>query len=109
MKKIPLVAAPNQKLAFNADGAYWQLHIYMAINHMCADISKNGAAVINGVRCVSGVPLMPYSYMSAPNFGNFIFDSDADWELFDSTCNLYYLSKAEIEEYKSELLVSYDI
>lgn len=101
MFQVPLSQVPNQSIAFNADGAYWQVHIYQSINFMCADIVRNGANVINGVRCFAGIALMPYSYMFSPNFGNLIFDSDVDWNNFASTCNLYYLNSEEFEEYQA--------
>lgn len=105
MTKIPLIAVPNYKTAFNLDGAYWQLRLYMSISFVCADISRNGVPLINGIRCFSGIPLLPYSYMTSPNYGNFIFDADVDWENFEDSCNLYYLNSAEFGEYKSTLLI----
>jgi hypothetical protein len=104
MYQIPLASVPNQTISFNVDGAYWQVHIYQSLVHMCADIINNGVPVINGVRCFAGVPLMPYPYMYDPNFGNFIFDSDADWTNFGTDCNLYYATSSEFEVFQSALL-----
>jgi len=101
MVKIPLTSTPNQSLSFNLDGAYWKLHIFQAVNLMYLDISRNGESVMMGSRCLGGIPLMPYKYMHLPNFGNFIFDSDADWTLFGDSCNLYYLSVDEYAEYSA--------
>jgi hypothetical protein len=99
MYKIPLTSIPNQSISFNLDGAYWQLHIYQAVSQMYADITRNSEVVIQGVRCLSGIGLMPYRYMHAPNFGNFIFDNDTDWTAFGNSCNLYYLTADEYSEY----------
>lgn len=49
---------------------------------------------------------MPYKYMYAPDFGNFIFDSDVDWTLFGELCNLYYLELSEYEEFQRKMLES---
>lgn len=68
---------------------------------MCADVTRNGTPIANGVRCFGGIPVMPYSYMFAPDFGNFVFDSDADWTAFGAACNLYYLSASEFTQYQS--------
>lgn len=98
MFQIPLSALPNQSISFNVDGAYWQLKLYQAVNSMCADISRDGNPIANGVRCYGGIPLMQYSYMSAPAFGNFVFDADADWTNFGTECNLYYLAMSEMDQ-----------
>jgi hypothetical protein len=96
MLAIPLSQVPNQSVSFNADGVLWTIHVYQTINFMCADISKNGVKILDGIRCFGGIPLMQYSYMFAPNLGNFAFDSDADWTEFGASCNLYYLEQDEL-------------
>jgi len=101
MNKIPLSTLPNQELAFNLDGAYWRLHIYQAVSLMYVDISRNGEKLIDGVRCFGGVGLLPYKHLYLPNFGNFIFDSDADYTNFGNTCQLYYLNLAEYKSFLS--------
>lgn len=63
------------------------------------DISRNGELLISGVRCVGGVGLLPYEHLYLPNFGNFVFDSDADYTNFNNTCQLYYLPLEEYQEY----------
>ncbi|AWD92413.1 hypothetical protein [Xanthomonas phage Carpasina] len=104
MYKVELNPVPNQTVSFNLDGAFWQIHIFQSISFMCADISLNGRRVISGVRCFGGFGLMPYSYMTAPNFGNFVFDFDADWTGFGSTCSLYFLDAVEFKEFQSLML-----
>lgn len=99
MNRIPLTALPKQTIGFNVDGAYWTVTIYLAAVHMCADITINGVAVVSGVRCFAGTPLLPYPYMYEPDYGNFIFDVDADWTLFGTSCNLYYLTNSEYAEF----------
>lgn len=101
MKTVPLVAVPNQSIAFNVDGAYWQIRVYQAIEMMYADVSRNDEVLIQGVRCLVGQALLPYEYMYSPNFGNLIFDAPPDWEQFGDTCNLQYLNAAEFAEYKA--------
>jgi len=107
MNTIPLQDLPNQSIAFNVDGASWQIRIYQSINFMCADLKLDGEAVITGVRCFGGIPLMPYDYMRLPNFGNFYFDSDPDWTEFGPNgTQLYYLEQDEIDQLDTLLGVS---
>jgi hypothetical protein len=103
MLAIPLSPVANQSVSFNADGVLWTVHVYQAVSHMCADISKNGVKIVDGVRCFGGIPLMQYSYMYAPNLGNFCFDSDADWTNFGNSCNLYYMPQDELAEFLDAL------
>lgn len=103
MQKIPLISVPNQRLEFNVDGAYWQIHIYTALTVMVADVSRNGINIVSGQRCFAGIKLLPYAYMSAPNFGNFIFNGTVDWEQFGVNVDLYYLSASEMLEYDAQL------
>lgn len=107
MQQVPLNAVPRQNLSVTIDGAYWQLSFYMSIYQVCADVIRDGVTIITGVPCYSGIPLMPYQYMSAPNFGNFIFDTDVDWEQFGTNCNLYYLNAAEFAQFNDLLKQGY--
>ncbi len=106
MYQVPLSQVPNQSSSFNADGAYWTIRIYQSVEFMCADITRNGTDIILGVRCFGGIPLMPYGYMYTPNFGNFVFDSDADWTNFTGSCNLYYASQDEIVQLQELILTN---
>lgn len=101
MFAIPLAAVPNQSISFTVDGAFWSIHVFQSILHMCADITCNGSPVVTAVRCFGGTPLMQYPYMYEPNFGNFIFDSDGDWTEFGASCNLYYLESSEFEQFQA--------
>jgi hypothetical protein len=99
MQVVPLTAVANQTIDFNADGAYWTIHIYQAKTQVYADIKRSGTLLMSGIRCLGGIPLLPYKHMYLPTFGNFIFDTDADWTLFEDSCNLYYLTLDELTEY----------
>lgn len=101
MFQVPLSPLPNQTIAFNVDGAYWQLHIYQAVTQVYADVSRNGTPLITGVRCFSGIGLLPYKHLHLPNFGNFIFDSDVDWTKFGISTSLYYLTLPELTAYQA--------
>lgn len=103
MYQIPLTNVPNQTISFTVDGAFWSIRLFQAINHMCADVTRASSPIITATRCFGGFPIMPYPYMHAPNFGNFIFDSEPDWELFDGRCNLYYLTADEFAQYMTDL------
>lgn len=104
MLSIPITADPNQSLSFNADGAYWQMHIYQAIESMCVDIKRNGVDIICGSRIFGGQPVLPFAYQYTPGFGNFIFDGDTDWTMFGLETNLFYLDATELAQYNAAIL-----
>lgn len=109
MFQIPLDSVPNQNVSFNVDGAYWQLHVYAAIEHMCVDVYRNGTLLIQGIRCFGGIPLVPYDYLMN-GYGNFIFDSEVDFVNFNNTgCNLYYMNVTEFAEYINQIKAGFAI
>lgn len=105
MLQIPLSSIPSPDLTVTLDGAYWRLSFFLSINFVCVDIERNGTRIVSGARCFVGQPLMPYKDMYAPDFGNFVFDNEVDWEKFGDSCNLYYLNKDEFAQYQ-ELFLS---
>jgi len=100
---IPLAQVPNQALSFNADNSLWTIHVYQSAKFVCADIQIDGEPIFTGVRCFGGTKLLQYGYMTAPDLGNFVFDEDADWTNFGASCNLYYLSKAELAQFEAAM------
>lgn len=101
MKIIPLSNLPNQSFSFTVDGAYWEVHIYQAIDHMCTDITRNGESLVFGMRCLEGALLLPFSYLWNPGFGNMVFTTEPDWEKFGTTCLLYYLNNDEARQWEN--------
>lgn len=105
MEQIPLNPVPNQRIAFNLDGGYWQIHLFESIDNVCADVILNGVTLISGTRCFPGIPLLPYGYLQSPNYGNFAFDNDVDWRNFNANCNLWYLQETEWEQFQLLVLL----
>lgn len=103
MERIPLSKVASQTVSFTADSEYWTIKVYPAISHMAADVSLNGTTLISGIRCFAGYPVVPYQYLIGDTLGNFIFDTEPDWENFGTspTCNLYYLTAAELASYNA--------
>ncbi|MEG0207031.1 phage baseplate plug family protein [Citrobacter sp.] len=100
MQQIPINAVPSQDLSIQLDGEYWRIKLSLSMEFVCASISRDGTPLISGLRCFVNQPLLPYPYMHEPRFGNFLFDSDVDWNNFGGSCSLYYLNYAEFNQYK---------
>jgi len=103
MLLVPLAQVANQAVSFNTESALLSIHVYQAGKFVCADIARDGVPLFTGVRCFGGTKLLQYGYMTAPDFGNFVFDEDADWTNFGGSCNLYYLNKAEMVEFEAAM------
>lgn len=97
MLQVPLVAIANQSLNVVLDTGEYVLTLREANGCMMADITRDGAAVVSGARCLPGEPLIPYAYLQS---GNFVFstvnDDLPDWQQFELTQALYYLTDAEM-------------
>lgn len=93
---VPLQVQPNQSLTIRLDGASYEIAIKTAGSVMIADIARDGAALVNGQRCLAGAPLLPYRYLQT---GNFVFLTNNDtapwWESFDTQA-LVYLTAVEV-------------
>ncbi len=103
MRQIPLSQVPAQSISFSADGSFWTINLYTSIRFVCADVIRDGTPIAQGVRCFAGVPLMPYAYMYAPKYGNFVFTADVDWSQFGGSCNLMYMSYSEFVEFQNQM------
>lgn len=108
MQQVPLNAVPSQNLNIQLDGEYWFLEFFLSMEFVCVSISRDGESLISGQRCFVNQPLLPYSYMYEPKFGNFLFDSEVDWQNFNGLCSLYYLDAEEYKEYKDLIRQGYE-
>ncbi len=99
MIEIPIIAAANQALTFtDPAGVLWELAIKAARQTMCADVVRDGRALVRGQRIVADAPIIPYRYLSTQ--GNFaILTSGGEipwWEQFGDTHQLVYLTPEEM-------------
>lgn len=108
MQQVPLNAVPSQNLSIQLDGEYWFLEFFLSMEFVCVSISRDGEPLISGMRCFVNQPLLPYSYMYEPKFGNFLFDNEVDWQDFNGSCSLYYLNASEFAEYKQLVKQGYE-
>lgn len=97
MRSIPLTAIANQEFSVRLDDQRLVLRLKEANGVMAADLDRDGVRVISGVRVLAGEPIIPYRYLED---GNFILltinDELPDWQKFESTQKLVYMSAAEI-------------
>lgn len=99
MNLIELEAVPNQSFVVYMEGSRYELIVKETnLNAMAVTIFRNGSILLNGMRCVTGTPLIPYEYMEDGNFA-FITENGEfpNWEKFGRTQFLVYLTRAEVE------------
>jgi len=98
---VPLKAVPNQSLSIRLENRRYDIQIQQATGVMAATISRDSEKLVDSMRCVVGVGLLPYEYLE-DNSGNFFFQTEQenlpDYNEFGITQFLYYFSDAELQE-----------
>lgn len=97
---IPINPIPNQALTIRLVDSRYVLVLKEAGGVMAASIERDGAAIVSGMRCVAGTPVLPYRYLWE-EFGNFIFTGPEDgtipyYEQFGTEIFLVFSTPAEI-------------
>lgn len=88
--RVPLAAVPAQR--FTIEGASrWQLTLRVSGDYMYADVDRDGARMLSGVRVIYGTPLMPYPTGTRENF-YFLTTDDAEvfYTDFGDRTRLYF-------------------
>lgn len=97
MLEIDLVAIPNQSLSVRLENNQYNISIIETRGCMSITIIKNNEMVIQNVRAVGGVLLIPYRYLETGNFFIDTLDNDLpDYTKFGISQSLVYISQAEL-------------
>jgi hypothetical protein len=98
MVLIPLEPIVNQKFSTRLDNSRYEITIKETRGIMAVTILRDDVTIVDSVRAVAGVPLIPYAYLES---GNFAFstanDELPDWTKFGTTQNLIYAGSDELE------------
>jgi hypothetical protein len=96
-KTIPIAAVPNQEFTVILDNNNWDVTLRQTNGVMSVSLILNGNQVIENVRAVAGMRLIPSQYEEA---GNFVFITAnfqmPDYILFNVSQSLLYASAAEL-------------
>lgn len=97
MQIIPIAAVPNQEFTVVLDNNNWDLSIRQTNGVMSVSLALNGTAIIENLRAVAGMRLIPSQYEEN---GNFVFVTAnfqmPDYILFNVSQSLLYASAAEL-------------
>lgn len=100
MNNITLQNIPNQEFDITLDEVDYTIRLRTVRDFTLADIEANGELLKSGVRCVPGIPLLPYKYLTRG--GNFFFmclDGNYPYYTqFGVTQELIYISDSELAE-----------
>ena len=105
MIAIPLEPIPNQAFSILLDDVHFTLRIATLDNDACViSIARDGVYLIQGVRALSGQPLLPYTALEG-DAGNFVFETRngeyPSYTQFGTTHHLIYASAAELKEIRN--------
>lgn len=94
---IPLSAVPNQEFAVVLDGNNWDIAIRLTGGVMSVSMARDGAQVIENLRAVAGMRLIPSRYEEAGNFAFVTANHELpDYRLFGVSQSLLYAGPAEL-------------
>jgi hypothetical protein len=95
---IPIQATANQSFTTQLGDDRYALTLKLSVNCMVMSIERNEVVIIEGTRVLAGEPVIPYHYREAGNFLLTTQDDELpDWQQFNITQFLIFLSAAEIE------------
>lgn len=99
MRRLELIAVPNQQFTVNLDNRVWDITIKDNGGNLMATISVNGERLISSGIILNGQFVMPFPRLS--KYGNLFFTApnqmNPRWQDLGKTHFLYYLSLAEME------------
>lgn len=102
MQSIPIQALPNQSFSIPLDGNQWDFVIRSTNGTISVTLTLNGSIVIENMRAVGGMRIIPSIYEEAGNFvivtANF---EIPDYTKFGVTQQLIYVSATELAALRS--------
>lgn len=104
-QQVPLEAIPNQAFSIQLEETRYNLRFRDLGEIMSVDISIDDVEILVGHRVVSAGILIPFQYLEGSG-GNFIFETELGdipfWTKFEITQTLFYLTAAELEEFRAD-------
>ena len=96
-QQIPIQSLANQGFTVTLDNNVWEITIKATNGVMSMSLKLNGVAVVDNMRAVAGMRIIPSKYEEA---GNFVFYTQnfelPDYKLFNTSQCLVYYSAAEL-------------
>lgn len=104
MFTVPLSPIPNQRCSIRLEASLFELALKVATSLMTVTITRDGQNIVQGVRCLPGIPLIPFRYLEGLT-GNFYFFTEGNvyphYSRFGATDILYYLTADELMEIRN--------
>lgn len=97
MQNVPLQNLPNQELSIPLDNNQWDISLRSANGTIAATFTLNGIVLIENVRVVAGMRMLPYKYLENGNFALITQSFEIpDYTKFGITQSLLYFSQDEL-------------
>jgi len=99
MIDVGIATVANQSASVQIGTHAYTFDLHEANGVMCVSITRDGVALVTGMRVTGGTPLLPYRYLEG-GIGNFILTVEGDaipyWDQFNITQFLVYLDADEL-------------
>jgi hypothetical protein len=97
VQNIPVSAVPNQRFSVVLDGNSWDVTVRATDGVTAVSLARNGVLVIENLRAVAGMKIIPSEYEEAGNFAFFTANFELpDYRSFGVSQRLVYFSAAEL-------------
>ena len=99
MRRLELIAVPNQQFTVNLDNRVWDITIKENGGNLMATISVNGERLISSGIVLNGQFVIPFPRLSL--YGNLFFTAPnnmaPNWRDLGKTQHMYYMTLEEME------------
>jgi hypothetical protein len=97
MQTLPIQAIANQQFSTVLDNNRWNISIRSTNGTVSVSMTRNDVLIIENLRAVSGMRIIPAQYQEAGNFALITQSGEIpDYTKFGVTQTLIYLSAAEL-------------
>jgi len=101
MIDISIKSIPNQKVSVTINDIDFEISL-KSTGVVIADITMDNVVILQGVKCLPNMPIIPYRYLED---GNFFFVTEneeyPDYTKFNVSQSLVYLTPDEMEAYRA--------
>jgi len=98
---ISIKSIPNQKVSVTINDIDFEIAL-KSTGVVIADITMDNVVILQGVKCLPNMPIIPYRYLEN---GNFFFVTEneeyPDYTKFNVSQSLVYLTPSEMEAYRA--------
>src|SRR5262245_38111688 len=101
-QSVPLAAIPNQSFSVRLADSLYDITVRSSDGIMVVDIARDTVLIVEGMRALAGVPLLPYRHLESGNFVFFTANNELpDYNQFNVTQELVYFDAEALASFRA--------